>query len=153
MLASDLTSGVESTLWIANAAVGGLTAPPIFQLTVGRKSHLDTPRAVAGTDWQSLIKRIVRTTRNVLWSSTSEVAFYLANSATSARRAANAIRHHWHVENTLHYTRDVTFQEDRSRIRNNSGVFARLDEHFKECVHVPWPPVMRPVFASPRPRV
>jgi hypothetical protein len=40
MLASDLTSGVESTLWIANAAVGGLTAPPIFQLTVGRKSHL-----------------------------------------------------------------------------------------------------------------
>ena len=30
MLASDLTSGVESTLWIANAAVGGLTAPPIF---------------------------------------------------------------------------------------------------------------------------
>ena len=40
MLASDLTSGVESTLWIANAPVGGLTAPPIFQLTVGRKSHL-----------------------------------------------------------------------------------------------------------------
>jgi hypothetical protein len=39
-LASDLNPGVESTLWIANAAVGGLTAPPIFQLTVGRKSHL-----------------------------------------------------------------------------------------------------------------
>ena len=39
MLASDLTSGVEGTLWIANAAVGGLTAPPIFQLTVGRKSQ------------------------------------------------------------------------------------------------------------------
>ena len=27
---------------------------------------------------------------------------------------------------TLHYTRDVTFQEDRSRIRHNPGVFARL---------------------------
>ena len=38
MLACDLTSGVETTLWIANTAVGGLTAPPIFQLTVGRKS-------------------------------------------------------------------------------------------------------------------
>ena len=31
-----------------------------------------------------------------------------------------------HVENTLHYTRDVTFQEDHSRIRNKPGVFARL---------------------------
>ena len=26
----------------------------------------------------------------------------------------------------LHYTRDVTFQEDQSRIRHNPGVFARL---------------------------
>ena len=43
MLASDLTSGVEGTLWIANAAVGGLTAPPIFQLTVGRKSQPKHP--------------------------------------------------------------------------------------------------------------
>ena len=41
-LASDLNPGVESTLWIANAAVGGLTAPPIFQLTVGRKSQHET---------------------------------------------------------------------------------------------------------------
>jgi predicted transposase YbfD/YdcC len=91
-------------------------------------------RAVAGTDWQSLIKRIIRITRDVLhrdartglWSSTSEVAFYVANSTTSARRAATAIRHHWHVENALHYTRDVTFQEDQSRIRHNPGVFARV---------------------------
>jgi len=91
-------------------------------------------RAVAGTEWQPLIKRIVRITRDVLhrdaktglWSSTSEVAFYVTNSATSARFAATAIRHHWHVENTLHYTRDVTFQEDQSRIRHNPGIFARV---------------------------
>lgn len=91
-------------------------------------------RAVAGTDWQSLIKRIVRITRNVLhrdaktglWSRTSEVAFYVANRSISARLAATAIRHHWHVENTLHYTRDVTFQEDQSRIRHNPGIFARV---------------------------
>ena len=36
------------------------------------------------------------------------------------------MRCHWHVENGLHYTRDVTFQEDQSRIRHNPGVFARL---------------------------
>lgn len=91
-------------------------------------------RAVAATEWNSLIKSIVRVTREVLhrdaktglWSSTSEVAYYVANSAVSACLAATAIRHHWNVENTLHYTRDVTFQEDQSRIRRNPGVFVRL---------------------------
>ena len=75
-------------------------------------------RAVAGPEWKSLVKSIVRVTREVLhrdaktdlWSSTSEVAYYVANSAVSACLAATAIRHHWNVENTLHYTRDVTFQ-------------------------------------------
>ena len=93
-------------------------------------------RSVAATEWKSLIKSIVRVTREVLhrdaktglWSSTSEVAYYLANSAVSACLAATAIRHHWNVENTLHYTCDVTFQEDQSRIpsRRNPGVFVRL---------------------------
>jgi predicted transposase YbfD/YdcC len=111
------------------------------EVTTGRNRHetrtvdvFSATRAVAGTDWQPLIKRIVRVTRNILhrdaktglWSSTSEVAFYLANSSVSARLAAHAIRHHWHVENTLHSTRDVTFQEDRSRIRHNPGIFARV---------------------------
>lgn len=30
------------------------------------------------------------------------------------------------VENTSHYSRDVTMGEDNSRIRTNPGVFARL---------------------------
>ena len=41
------------------------------------------------------------------------------------RVAATAIRCHWHVENSLRYARDVTFQEDQSRIRHDPGVFAR----------------------------
>ena len=36
------------------------------------------------------------------------------------------MRDHWKVENTSHYTRDVSLGEDRSRIRTNPGVFARL---------------------------
>lgn len=90
--------------------------------------------AAADTEWETLIQRIVRVTRRVLhrsaktglWNETGEVAFYLANCSLSAKRAGITVRCHWHVENTLHYTRDVTFQEDRSRIRTNPGVFARL---------------------------
>ena len=44
----------------------------------------------------------------------------------TAPRAAEAIRAHWTIENTSHYSRDVTLGEDRSRIRTNPGVFARL---------------------------
>ena len=91
-------------------------------------------RAVADTEWKPLIEGIVRVSRTVLqrsaktglWSSTSEVAYYLANFAVSASRSSAVIRHHWHVENKLHYTRDVTFLEDQSRIRHNPGVFARI---------------------------
>ena len=91
-------------------------------------------RAVAGTEWQTLIKDIVRVNRTVLhrsaktglWTSTHEEAYYLANFSAPAEGFAAAIRGHWHVENTLHYTRDVTFLEDQSRIRCNPGVFARL---------------------------
>ena len=110
-------------------------------VTQGRNRHeirtaevFSAARVVAQTEWKPLVKRIVRVTRNVLhrnaktglWRSTSEVAYYVANSATSARQAATAIRGHWHIENRLHYTRDVTFQEDQSRIRHNPGIFARL---------------------------
>ena len=91
-------------------------------------------RAVADTEWQHLIKGIVRVTRDVLhrsaktglWSSVSEVAYYLAGFDSSANHAGTAIRNHWHIENTLHHTRDVTFREDHSRIRCNPGVFARI---------------------------
>jgi len=89
---------------------------------------------VAGTEWKPLITTIVRVNRKVwhrnaktgLLNGTSELAYYLANFAAPASRAAAAIRGHWHVENKLHYTRDVTFLEDQSRIRRNPGVFARI---------------------------
>jgi len=94
----------------------------------------DAASTMAATEWKSLVKTIVRVTRDVLrrnaktglWSSTSEVAYYVANADTPACQAATAIRGHWHIENKLHYTRDVTFREDQSRIRHSPGIFARV---------------------------
>ncbi len=85
-------------------------------------------------DWQGHAKAVIRVQRVVytrnsrdgLLSRTSETAFYLSNKPVTASRAAQAIRPHWAIETTSHYSRDVTFGEDRSRIRTNPGVFARL---------------------------
>jgi predicted transposase YbfD/YdcC len=34
---------------------------------------------------------------------------------------AGWIRRHWHIENKIHYVRDVTYDEDRSQIRTGTG--------------------------------
>ncbi len=86
------------------------------------------------SDWKSLVSAIIRVERVVytrssrtgLLSRATEIAFYVSNKPLAAIRAAQAIRAHWGIETTSHYSRDVTFGEDRSRIRFNPGVFARL---------------------------
>ncbi|MBV8401176.1 MAG: hypothetical protein JOZ17_20950 [Acetobacteraceae bacterium] len=67
-----------------------------------------------------------RNSKTGLLRHTTETAFYVSNRPVAAARAAEAIRAHWGIETTSHYSRDVTFAEDRSRIRTNPGVFARL---------------------------
>jgi predicted transposase YbfD/YdcC len=52
---------------------------------------------------------------------TSEVRFYISSLAPRVKRFANAVRGHWGIENSLHWILDVTFDEDRSRIRKDHG--------------------------------
>jgi hypothetical protein len=94
----------------------------------------DPAKTLANTDWHDHVDTIIRVervvyTRNAktgLWASSSEVAFYISNEPLHAVEAAEGVRAHWRVETTSHYSRDVTLGEDRSRIRCNPGVFARL---------------------------
>lgn len=90
--------------------------------------------ALADTDWHPCVAAIIQVERDVytrnaktgLLRHSSETAFYVANTPVTATCAAEAIRAHWRIENTSHHSRDVTLGEDRSRIRTNPGVFARL---------------------------
>jgi predicted transposase YbfD/YdcC len=94
----------------------------------------DAAGAFADTEWSALLSAVIRVERDVLtrsastglWRRSTETACYLSSAAITAARAASAIRDHWKIENTSHYSRDVTMGEDRSRIRINPGVFARL---------------------------
>jgi len=94
----------------------------------------DPANKLADTDWHPHVAAIIQVercvyTRNAktrLLRHSAETAFCVSNTPVTAARAAEAIRAHWKIENTSHYSRDVTLEEDRSRIRTNPGVFARL---------------------------
>jgi len=45
----------------------------------------------------------------------------LKKDKASAERLLVLNRGHWEIENRVHYVRDVTFDEDRSRIRVKNG--------------------------------
>lgn len=65
-------------------------------------------------------------TRSGEWPVRSEDAYYIATTTFAAEQAAAFTRGHWAVENQNHYVRDVTLQEDASRIRRNPGIVFRL---------------------------
>jgi predicted transposase YbfD/YdcC len=49
---------------------------------------------------------------------TIEVRYYISSLAVSVKRFAHAIRSHWGIENGCHWSLDITYREDESRIRN-----------------------------------
>lgn len=60
------------------------------------------------------------------WKNSDETAFYIATIILSAEEFCQAIRNHWGIENSNHYVRNVTMGEDKSRIRTNPHIFAKL---------------------------
>ena len=48
---------------------------------------------------------------------TLEVRYYISSLHVGVRRFAHAVRSHWGIENTCHWSLDITYREDESRIR------------------------------------
>jgi len=69
--------------------------------------------------------------RETAHGASHETVFFISSLATNAKNIAKYVRGHWGVENSLHWSMDVTFGEDKSRIRLGNGpeiaaVFRRL---------------------------
>jgi predicted transposase YbfD/YdcC len=49
---------------------------------------------------------------------TADVRYFLSSLPLGVKRFARAIRSHWSIENSCHWTLDMTYREDESRIRD-----------------------------------
>ncbi len=69
------------------------------------------------TDWVSI--SVVESHRHVISTNTTTIErrYYIASIKAKAMLFASAVRGHWGVENSLHWSLDATFREDDSRIR------------------------------------
>lgn len=81
--------------------------------------QLPAPKTLTGFDrWASLttlgivISIIVRDGKE-----TVDIRYFISSLALGVKRFANAVRSHWGIENSCHWTLDVTYREDESRIR------------------------------------
>jgi predicted transposase YbfD/YdcC len=92
-----------------------------------------SPSLTDDQQW-NLVKAVVKVerhrqvfdTKTKTWQNSDETAFYILTIVLSAREFCQAIRNHWAIENSNHDVRDVTMGEDKSRIRINPHIFAKL---------------------------
>ena len=75
------------------------------------ENRFPNPATVIKVASRTEIKQAVRT----------DERYYISSATLSAQDAANAVRSHWAIENTLHWVLDVTFNDDMSRTRTGHG--------------------------------
>ena len=73
-------------------------------------------------DWKNLrsISEVITMTEHN-GKQTCGVRHFISSLSPNASTLAKAVRGHWSIENSLHWTLDVTFNEDQSRIRKGNG--------------------------------
>ena len=69
--------------------------------------------------------------RTVNGRKSEELTYFISSLPPKVRNLANQVRGHWKIENQMHWSLDVTFAEDTSRIRKseraaNEAIFRRL---------------------------
>ncbi len=69
-------------------------------------------------DWPGLKTLIrVESYRETIQEETTETRYYISSLKANAKEFCQRLRGYWDVENKVHYVKDVTFGEDKSRIR------------------------------------
>jgi predicted transposase YbfD/YdcC len=99
------------------------------------------PALYQSDEWvglQSIV--VVERTRHLRKKTTHEIQFYLSSLPSDSPHITKAIRHHWGIENSLHWVLDVTFKEDDCRVRSlhapqNLALVRRFALNTLNCEH------------------
>ena len=76
----------------------------------------------AREEWKGLKSiGMVESERYVKGKTSCETRYFICSLARDAKKFAQAVRQHWTVENNLHWQLDVTFNEDKLRMRVNNA--------------------------------
>jgi predicted transposase YbfD/YdcC len=59
--------------------------------------------------------------RHVQGETTTEVRYFIGSKRASAKYYGRGLRHHWGIENNLHWQLDVNFGEDRNRVQRRNA--------------------------------
>ncbi len=119
---------------LVQQAIGGEGHRPVVRRikTVERKHGRQETREyvvapapaalVREKEWKDVASiGMVLRTREVGGKVSEEVACYVSSLPPKVKRFARAVRSHWGIENRLHWSLDVNFAEDQSRVRKDHG--------------------------------
>jgi predicted transposase YbfD/YdcC len=110
---AGLTTDVHST---SETARGGIEERDVRVIEIPE----DSPHRKTWRDLRTLAIVIRRTEREGVES--YETRMHLSSLPPQAKLLAQAIRSHWGIENSLHWSMDVTFREDHHRLLDRKGV-------------------------------
>ena len=73
-------------------------------------------------DWEGLKSiGVVESIRHIGEKISRERRYYICSTSADAERFSNAVRTHWSIENQLHWSLDVSFDEDQCRVRKDNA--------------------------------
>lgn len=83
---------------------------------------ITSPQLSMNTEWAGLSVIGMCYHECIQDNKTSEqMRYFIGSRKTTAKVYGTALRHHWRIENTLHWQLDVSFAEDKNRVSRRHG--------------------------------
>jgi predicted transposase YbfD/YdcC len=84
--------------------------------------QMEIPGSLPGQDLWAGLKSIGMVVSQCIRNGkeTVEVRYYISSLDVGVKRFAHAVRGHWGIENSCHWSLDMTYREDESRVRNKN---------------------------------